>query len=49
MIGNRNRRNGIFRVAEIAAKASLATATHSCILPLHLTRWLKKLPANETA
>jgi len=42
-------RNGFSRPAEIAAQASLATATQSCILPVHLTRRLKKLPAHETA
>jgi hypothetical protein len=38
-----------FRSAEIPTNASLATATQSCILPVHLTRRLKKLPVYETA
>jgi hypothetical protein len=49
MVANRYRRNGFFRLTEIAAQASLATATQSCILTAHLIRRLKKLPVYETA
>ena len=34
---------------KIAAKASLATVSQSCILPAHSIRRLTKLPTNKTA